>query len=876
MKIHHSHTDKAVLLSEIAFPAFSHAIFLESMFTGDISGRKVNLGGASKQKDRASLIENQRRERQERDAARRRESACMKIQRVVRGRVVRRRLVDSMARAFYSRFEELRSKLVRKEEIGGLSFEGAWNPISFLSFLPPGKVDPQCIGELCGWYIQNGSYLSLTEENVLRLRNLVRHAIVYDEISGNVSEMVQHLPLMGRVIESERIDKVLLYKAIPNRLTYSIIRSKASSIKFVVPALVAGVDLLPVVDVFDSLPPLGETCACELTAVPLAELWMKAPQKGALDQWLVFSANESAELIQGKVQSILMTGMSAWMSRSLRVLLCLIDFESIPEDQAFGIAARSNFLQVLADNLISRNFSFPPDDELRRTVAAFTALYSRIVGAAFQAALRSETIEVLFPKLNKYVFHEIVAGSKENLTSSQLVQLVRSVHSKKHLYPNLHSDSNWVIHSSVTYIPVALNSYEIIDRLERDGSADDDFSSRKPESVFDRLVEEIPHVIPFEHRLRIFASTLAEDHLRHRQTMFSFRSQWNDHLRRVRRDHLFEDGLEVIEQAGRDLVRIEFVSKDGTLESGIDGGGLFKEFMQQWTLAAMNPSDELSSIFRQLQNGRLSPGKTSGSEKLYRACGKAVGKALYEMVLLETHFGESFLSRVLGKPFSLEHLGELDETLFQNLKFVTECENVEDLSLTFSVSCSHNQEVDLIPDGRNITVTKSNSLRYVLLASWFHLSRELDRPAAAFAAGLAEILPLSWLRMFSPSEINLLISGEQRKGFSVEDLRNNVVFGGGYSDSSETIQDLWNLLSEFSDQDRSAFLSFVTSAPRPPLLGFRVLHPKFGVNRVPEPDRLPTSSTCTNLLKLPDYRDKHVLRKKLLAAIYSQSGFDLS
>jgi ubiquitin-protein ligase E3 C len=46
-----------------------------------------------------------------------------------------------------------------------------------------------------------------------------------------------------------------------------------------------------------------------------------------------------------------------------------------------------------------------------------------------------------------------------------------------------------------------------------------------------------------------------------------------------------------------------------------------------------------------------------------------------------------------------------------------------------------------------------------------------------------------------------------------------------------------------------------------------------------DPERvtpLPTSSTCMNLLKLPNYRNKDLLRKKLLAAIESGAGFELT
>ena len=49
----------------------------------------------------------------------------------------------------------------------------------------------------------------------------------------------------------------------------------------------------------------------------------------------------------------------------------------------------------------------------------------------------------------------------------------------------------------------------------------------------------------------------------------------------------------------------------------------------------------------------------------------------------------------------------------------------------------------------------------------------------------------------------------------------------------------------------------------------------FGVGRK-ETGRLPTASTCFNLLKLPNFKSKKVLREKLLYAIRSGAGFELS
>lgn len=43
-----------------------------------------------------------------------------------------------------------------------------------------------------------------------------------------------------------------------------------------------------------------------------------------------------------------------------------------------------------------------------------------------------------------------------------------------------------------------------------------------------------------------------------------------------------------------------------------------------------------------------------------------------------------------------------------------------------------------------------------------------------------------------------------------------------------------------------------------------------------ETKRLPSASTCFNLLKLPNFKSRKVLREKLLYAIRGAAGFELS
>jgi len=92
-----------------------------------------------------------------------------------------------------------------------------------------------------------------------------------------------------------------------------------------------------------------------------------------------------------------------------------------------------------------------------------------------------------------------------------------------------------------------------------------------------------------------------------------------------------------------------------------------------------------------------------------------------------------------------------------------------------------------------------------------------------------------------------------------------------------TITAFWTVVESFDQDQRRALLRFVTSCSRPPLLGFKELVPNFAIRDAGQDEqRLPTASTCVNLLKLPRYKGEQVLREKLLQAIHSGAGFDLS
>lgn len=91
-----------------------------------------------------------------------------------------------------------------------------------------------------------------------------------------------------------------------------------------------------------------------------------------------------------------------------------------------------------------------------------------------------------------------------------------------------------------------------------------------------------------------------------------------------------------------------------------------------------------------------------------------------------------------------------------------------------------------------------------------------------------------------------------------------------------TVLAFWQVLREMSCEEKSLFLLYVTSCSRPPTLGFAALKPKMCLSKDNDPAHLPTANTCMNVLRLPNYNSKALLRTKLLYAISAKAGFEFA
>ena len=209
---------------------------------------------------------------------------------------------------------------------------------------------------------------------------------------------------------------------------------------------------------------------------------------------------------------------------------------------------------------------------------------------------------------------------------------------------------------------------------------------------------------------------------------------------------------------------------------------------------------------------------------------------------------------------------------------------MEDFSLDFTITDTYfNKTItrNLRPGGAELPVTNENRLVYISYVARHRLQIQPHQQTAAFLRGLGTMIQPSWLSMFNQSELQTLIGGDSSE-INIPDLRRNTLYGGVYAigdDNEEhpTVKMFWEAMQGFSDADRRKVLKYVTSTPRAPLLGFSQLNPRFSLrDSGSDQERLPSTSTCVNLLKLPIYADLSKLQAKLLYAVNAGAGFNLS
>jgi ubiquitin-protein ligase E3 C len=242
------------------------------------------------------------------------------------------------------------------------------------------------------------------------------------------------------------------------------------------------------------------------------------------------------------------------------------------------------------------------------------------------------------------------------------------------------------------------------------------------------ILRNLPFFIPFETRVQIFREFVHRDQLRRRNGFVdpdlwrmsivqssqgragngrpSFQDTIGRHHADIRRASVFEDAYRNFYDLGEELkepIQISFIDKFDTVEAGIDGGGVTKEFLTSVTSEAFDPQAS-SSMFVENDQRLLYPNPNAYDEtveslkrmdlsttsdeftsqlrgllKRYEFLGRIVGKCLYEGILIDINFAGFFLlkwaltggstsaSNESAYRANINDLRDLDEGLYQGI-----------------------------------------------------------------------------------------------------------------------------------------------------------------------------------------------------------------
>ena len=312
------------------------------------------------------------------------------------------------------------------------------------------------------------------------------------------------------------------------------------------------------------------------------------------------------------------------------------------------------------------------------------------------------------------------------------------------------------------------------------------------------VLRELPYAISFSQRVQVFHNLIQKDKDEHQGDQVNFLQGHSINVH-IRRNFIYEDASEKLSPENEPnmklKMRIQLVNLAGLDEAGIDGGGLFREFMTELLKTSFDPN---RGFFRMTNDNKVYPNPTVAEIEPrfiphYYFIGRMLGKALYENMLIELPLASFFLSKLLGQKninVDIDHLSSLDKELYKNLLYLKTYEgDVTELELDFTVASEEVGKTsveDLKPGGSSIKVTNENRIEYIHLMADYKLNRQIRTQCNAFRQGLADVINLDWLRMFSHRELQILISGAEHE-INVKELRQSTKYGNGFDDEHHTI-----------------------------------------------------------------------------------------
>ena len=325
-------------------------------------------------------------------------------------------------------------------------------------------------------------------------------------------------------------------------------------------------------------------------------------------------------------------------------------------------------------------------------------------------------------------------------------------------------------------------------------------------------------------------------------------------------------------------------------ESGEDAGGVYREALDHMCSELQSTALPLlvrcpngtAAVGINREKWLLNPqGKGRTALAMFEFLGQLIAIALRTKNLLPLDFPPFVWKRLVNAPVNMTDLRGIDLCITQAIDTlwnldshgVTEEVFSDYFADTFVTRDSSGSQIELKENGADTAVTYDERITFATAIERCRLT-EAEEQVAAVRRGLASIVPLDLLTLFTWQELELRVSG--RPSVDLGLLKRCTTYGAGIRETDPHATYLWEVLEDFLPEQRCMFLRFVWGRSRLPVAAsdFERNFELKTLQRDRPDDALPVSHTCFFSLELPKYSSKEILQQKLLYAVQHCQAID--
>jgi len=337
----------------------------------------------------------------------------------------------------------------------------------------------------------------------------------------------------------------------------------------------------------------------------------------------------------------------------------------------------------------------------------------------------------------------------------------------------------------------------------------------------------------------------------------------------------------LLESDGRSFltVRISLV----ILDDDVDVFFFFYHYSPSLTTRShlVNIPNALHKTGSQLDKYVPNPNQNSPTAiKMFEFMGKLMGASLRHNFTLPFDLPGLVWKLLVDDRATIDDLDAIDHYASRVLRDILNCKEDLDIvsdeafeanfsELVWTTSSSNGSEIELVSGGTKRRVRFEERGEYVDRVTRFRL-HEFDTQVAAMKRGIATVVPLRSLSLFTWQQLEIRVAG--RPDIDSDLLKAHTVYEGYKKDDPE-IARFWKIFRDvLTNDERSKFLRFVWGRSRLPTS--TDWKRPFKITKIPltRADDLPMAHTCFFSVDLPPYPDEKSMKRALLICCHHGVG----